>query len=142
MLEMTNRVLKPASPLLLFFAMALIGFVGCGGDEKFRVSGTVTYNGNPIESGSIGFRDLSDLGNQKLSGFSKIDDGKFDVFMLPGEKRVEVRANRTALKGPAFEDGRGEENYIPKKYNRKSELTLTVGPDGESSPVFELEGPP
>src|SRR5262245_45958998 len=60
---------------------------GCG-DSGSVVSGTVTYEGTPLASGSISFAPVD--GKGPTSG-GPIKDGQYRVEgLLPGQKRVEI----------------------------------------------------
>lgn len=54
---------------------------GCGSqsDPRFDVSGSATFAGNPIPSGSILFEPDAAKGNHGPAGFATIKDGKYDT---------------------------------------------------------------
>jgi hypothetical protein len=58
-------------------SLAVCGGCGKGGPEKASVSGTVTYNGEPIPRGVIGF--IPTEGNTGPTAGGSVVDGKFDV---------------------------------------------------------------
>lgn len=62
--------------LLLLAAVA-----GCGqrGPERFRVSGTVTYAGQPVPLGRVVFEPDTSRGNDGPQGFAPIENGRFDT---------------------------------------------------------------
>jgi hypothetical protein len=70
-------------PCRLAVAGLLLGLVvlaGCGSEEKlYRVSGTVTYNGQPIPKGLIFFDPDVTKGMTGPQGFANILDGKYDT---------------------------------------------------------------
>ena len=70
-------------------AAILGGFLavnGCQGrPQGYNISGTVTYKGQPIPSGSIVFEPAASKGNAGASGSAHIKDGKYDT-SLPGGK--------------------------------------------------------
>src|SRR5262249_16301172 len=51
------RVVSPCHPRLLFLAVAALALAGCGSSdsERSRVRGAVSYDGQPVDEGSIGF---------------------------------------------------------------------------------------
>lgn len=57
---------------------------GCGGDGTHRVSGTVTYKGQPVPVGKIYFIPDGSKGNSGPSGYADIKDGKYDTGSGPG----------------------------------------------------------
>jgi hypothetical protein len=76
--------------LFLFLVLALL--VGCQKEDKHsyaNVSGTVTYNGKPIEKGFITFQME---GNPPKS--MDIVDGKFNGQAMVGSNRVTVSAKK------------------------------------------------
>jgi hypothetical protein len=63
-------------PILLLAVMA-----GCGprGPERFRVSGTVTHAGKPVQLGRVVFEPDTSRGNDGPQGFTPIENGRFDT---------------------------------------------------------------
>lgn len=104
--------------------------VGCGSAEKgpktVHVEGTVEFDGEPIESGEILLR-ATDGG---ASGAARIVDGHFELDSTLGAKRVEITARRSTGKSESLASGETSdvsEQYVPKKFNEDSKLTLEVG---------------
>lgn len=119
-----------------------IAACGCGGDDPLRrysVSGTATFDGQPLPEGDIVF--LPTDGKARPEG-GAIKNGAFTVDMVPGKKRVEIRASREnpgKLIDSMLEPGKkvpAREDYIPAKYNDKSELTADVT---SSTPPLKFE---
>jgi len=57
-------------------------FAGCGGNEgpeRYDLSGTVTYQGQPVPRGYIQFTPDSSLSNAGPAGYADIQDGKYDT---------------------------------------------------------------
>lgn len=118
---------RSASPwATILGGLAVILVVGCGGegDAKLEVSGNVTFDGQPVNEGEILF---------SVEGFateaSRISDGHFSVRVPPGPAKVVVRAYRPMSKSDSASITATDvvmENYIPAKYNEKSELTTEV----------------
>ena len=104
---------------------------GCGGGEKAHtVSGTVTFDGEPVKEGHIAFHPA---GGGAGAGAS-ISGGRYSVTAPAGKYRVEVNASRMTKLPPGQTgmNGATEEvrEFIPKRYNSASELTADVpGPD-------------
>ncbi|NLY02237.1 MAG: hypothetical protein GXY83_39635 [Rhodopirellula sp.] len=121
---------------------------GCGesgGIERTVVSGTVSYDGQPIEEGMIRFVPTKDTA-APVSG-AEIQGGKYTVDAkggVPvGSHRVEVEAYRTGAAPAAGEEvpgveGAPKEQFLPEKYNLKSELEVTIGSDGPVTEDFDL----
>ena len=132
----TNRTL-----FCLMASLALLGLAGCGsrGPTTYPVSGTVSFDGQPISSGEIIFRSADD---QAASSAGNIHEGKFSFASLPGKKRVEIIAVRE-VPGKFDESNPGEkvplrEMYIPDQYNRQSKLAAEVTPNGANQFDFPL----
>ena len=121
---------------LLAGSVVILAGCGQGGPQTFDVSGTVTFDGAPVEQGEIVFRDPA--GQEKGYG-GIITDGKFSFESSPGKKRVEITAMRV-VPGEFDTMNPGEktpkmEPYIPEKYNGASELTAEVS---SSSKTFNF----
>lgn len=114
--------------------LALAGVVGCGPGVppgKVRVSGTVTYKGQPLAADSVGFeaKDGSD------SAVTRADaDGRFSVVLKPGDYHVAVRK----LDGEITMNAQGAITYPPSLLPAKfasasgSGLAVTVAPAAAS----------
>jgi hypothetical protein len=146
-------------------ALAGIGLVlvaGCGDDtgiaRRYRVSGTVTYKGEPVPKGNISFIPTAP-GGREASG--AISNGWFtlttatpDDGALPGSYKVTVLAqdidttelqaiahggqhHHDAKRAKAFANAK---NLVPSRYKLAdtSDLTAEVKPQSNSFP-FELK---
>ncbi len=117
-------------PLLLLFPVLFFAS-GCkSGDGKVDVSGTVTFNGKPVEEGTIQFVHTADTADTVT-----ITDGKYATRIPPGSKKVAVHAYRKT--GEFLRDPTDKQsgypvvsNYIPAKFNDQSELTAEVSKSG------------
>ena len=67
-----------SSAVLLLLALT---FTGCGGDglDRYPVSGTVTYDGEPVEFGAIFFEPTASVGAIAPTVYLPIRDGKYDA---------------------------------------------------------------
>lgn len=130
--------------LCLTVALFQVALSGCGssdGPTTCRVSGTVTFDGQPIPSGQIVFESVD---GQTGSAAGKIERGQFSFRAVPGKKRVKVLAVRE-VPGKFDESNPGErvplkEMYIPAKYYAQTELIAEVVPDGQNQFDFPLSG--
>ena len=110
---------------------------GCGakGPTKYEVTGTVTYEGQPLERGSIAVVPI----NTKLRPDEKpIKDGKYTILAPEGE--AEVRIYATRVTGP-FNKEMGaapEANYLHDNYHAYSKLRLTVRSSDKNVYDFHL----
>jgi hypothetical protein len=123
--------------LLLVGLMCVVPglLTGCGSSEFETVTGTVTFDGQPLPDGDIIFQP-SDPKHGPDAG--KIIDGKFTLPVRPGSKKVVIRAARLVpgKKGPMGEDA--HEDYIPGKYNDDTTLTADVKPGSKNDFSFPL----
>jgi hypothetical protein len=113
-----------------------VGLTGCGGGTQV-VSGTVTFDNEPVKEGHIAFVPADGKGG----GGGPVADGRYSVTLPRGSYRVEVNASKS-MKLPAGQvgmDGAKEEvrSYIPEKYNAKTELKAEV-PSPTSPLDFKL----
>jgi hypothetical protein len=124
--------------------------VGCGreGLERVVVGGNVTYQGEPVAVGKIRFFPAEDTMAPMSGAF--IVDGKYEARTkggVPvGSHTVEIVAHRVDpkyahLEGNTSPDTDGAlplQQYLPAKYNKQTELTLTV-PSGSSRITKDFE---
>ncbi|OWK45482.1 hypothetical protein [Fimbriiglobus ruber] len=115
-----SRTFYPGVGFALVWALAPLVLVGCGA-RTTSVSGTVSLDGKPLDQGKITFRG-EDRDAQPRTG--EIKAGKYQCDAPVGHVRVEVEAFQAIAKGEAT--GMGQRNYIPEKYNARTELTADV----------------
>ncbi|MFN3152222.1 hypothetical protein [Bremerella sp.] len=113
----------------------MVPLLGCGGPTEIIVKGTVTFEGVPVETGEILFLPANGEGPV---GAGPISNGEFSFVSPPGEKKVEITANKVSDK-PAPDGLPNYVPYIPKKYNTATTLTATVENKAENTYTFELE---
>lgn len=117
--------------------LILVAQIGCGkaGPKVVTVSGTVTYDGQPLAEGTVYFKTPETGAINSLP----VKNGKFEGNAEVGERRVEINAYRT--KSQDFNGMKGEvkENLIPTRYNADSKLTATVTADGPNTFQFEVK---
>ena len=132
-------------------AVALFMLLGCGPrSDRLEISGNVTLDGVPLDSGSIRFDSLK---SQKLvvSG-ALIQNGEYLVpqekGLLPGKYRVEVTSPDLDAPPVMVRDTPGGHgipaapNRIPPEYNVNSQQTVEVTADGENRFVFDIVSKP
>lgn len=120
----------------------LLFVLGCGGDQRQSLTGTVTLDGQPLAEGSITF--MPQAGTTSPSAGANITEGRFSISaekgLLPGVFRVEITAKRkTGEQVMSDTAGMVEqyEQFLPACYNRESQLTATV-PQGGKPLEFAL----
>lgn len=120
-------------------ALALLGLsAGCGGPPQATVSGTVTLDGKPVENGTISFYPTANSGQTAGGG---IENGQFTLTASPGEMTVLISANKVVGKQKMFKDGPETDKIIeliPDRYNKTSELKVTLKPGVNENVNFEL----
>ena len=131
---------NPTRPLLLAVAgLVVFGLAaGCGGPPQAKVSGTVTLDGQPLENGTISFYPTANSGQTAGGG---IQNGQFTVDASPGEMTVIISANKVVGKNKMFKDGPETDKVvelIPDRYNKTSELKVTLKPGANENVNFEL----
>ena len=77
---------------------ALLFALGCNDPQpaRYRVQGSVRYDGQPVEDGEILFAPVV-KGIAPDAG--RIDHGSYEVLVTAGKKRVEIRASRMVVGG-------------------------------------------
>lgn len=128
---------------LFLFIAGLCLLAGCGGGEDFqKISGTVTLDNEPLKKGVV---TLFPNGAGTTVG-GEIVDGKFLLARergpTPGQYRVEIVAFKASGKKEFDVDLNKqvdvELQYLPAKYNNKSELTCTVEAGSKNEFEFAL----
>ncbi len=129
--------------LIISVSLLPWGGLGCGsapsGPKMIRVTGTVEFDGVPIEDGRILFR-KTDSDGRAFSGVIK--NGQYEVMSEAGRMAVVITASR--LIPGKFDNSNGTpepvgEMYIPAQYNEATSLIAEVTPDGGNKFPFELK---
>jgi len=118
---------------------------GCGGDDALgrrAISGKVTLDGAPLDSGTIHFEPLG--GSTSHGTGTVIRDGQYEVAadhgLPPGSYKVSISALEQIKQAPVM----GQElpppaERIPAKYNVNTELVVEVTESGLTTFDFQLE---
>ena len=129
---------------LLSITLVSTVLVGCGGAPEgpalYSVTGPVTFDGAPVDTGRIQFRMKQGSG---LSYSAEIKGGQYSLQSEAGAVSVEITASRPIpgkfdTSNPDDEPQPVGEMYIPEKYNAKTELSAEVAATGENKIPFEL----
>jgi hypothetical protein len=142
--QRTTSARRCVSRTLLCCSIAVAVLAGCGGDkgpERVVVTGTVTYNGKPIPTGTVQFTPVQT--SLVPAAGADITDGKYRADIhggVPvGTHNIAIEAYRP-VKGPrgsAHENGL--QQYIPRKYNADSRMQITIAPGSrEIAKNFDL----
>jgi len=121
-------------------ALALIATAGCGGSASSELSGNVTYNGAPVESGTIAF---TPAGGTGVPFGAKISAGKYTAEKATAGSFVAVVSADNANAGPLTREQAAQQqsapNYIPENATGNSQ-TVEVA---TGQPLdFTITGPP
>ncbi len=131
----------PARCFLLLWLLALV--TGCGDTSGLvNAEGAITYDNAPVEKGVITF---SPTAGQQVR-FAEIKQGRYemkgDLAPQPGTYSVKIEGT-DKVNDPNVpnylrdENGMVERQYLPEKYNKKTELTVEIK-EGESTYDFNL----
>lgn len=128
--------------------LAVATLAGCGQHrgpdysvlKLARVTGTVTLDGKPLAGAHLAFIEADARPPRQC--FAVTDaSGRYEVFRdtnvpgcLPGEMKVEIARASFSEEG----DGTSAGPEIPARYNRESELKVTVEPNGDHTFDFPL----
>ncbi|QEG33935.1 hypothetical protein [Bythopirellula goksoeyrii] len=144
----TDHRFWPLMPLTLL----LICTIGCDDSPIREISGTVTLDGKPLETGEILFKPLS--GSTGPTAGSEIENGSYQIPAVTQGLRVgnEYQVEITSMVGsgrmsPDPNDPTGQrellENVIPERYNTSTTLQVTISSDRAANNIdFELESKP
>ena len=123
----------------ILLCLAVVFLCGCGPPDPglYKVSGTVSFDGQSVEKGTIVFEPVDSVPGNGAGG--EIHHGVFTLQARQGKKKVSIRATRplpgkwnNVMKVPAIQQ------YIPAYYNSKTRLTAEVLPEGENHFEFNL----
>lgn len=135
-------------PLLLMGIGVLTLAAGCGDSNPLgrrSISGNVTFDGAPLENGSISFEPLAKDG---VGSGAVITDGTFSIpaskGLPPGKYRVRMfAAGENSAPAPEGLPGGAiappSVELIPPSWNAQSEHTITVATEGENHFTFSVE---
>jgi hypothetical protein len=105
----------------------IITAIGCtpAGPKRYQVSGTVTFDGQPVTEGEIRFSPDNTKGNTGPQGYAAIENGKFKTLKETGIITGPMFATVTAV-GPAVtddkNDGSSSRKIIFENWNHSFEM--------------------
>lgn len=128
---------------LFVLATSVAGCGGSDGIERYGVSGTITLDGEPLDTGAIQFGPED---GQGMSGGAAIQDGTYEIPAdrgLPaGKYRVRISSAGGAPQPEEEAPGESLENLaterIPAKYNVNSQETVEITTDGDNTFNFDI----
>lgn len=133
-------------PLCLILLTAAA--VGCGDAGDFlAISGSITYDGQPVTNGSIGFVQQNVTPAKRIG--TTIADGRYEFLghegLVAGSYQVMIFSERPSGRKIPADEGSSEMidqmvQYIPDVYNSRTTLLVEVLQDREDLD-FALEKP-
>jgi hypothetical protein len=124
-------------------ALSPLAFAGCG--KGASAEGTVTFDGAPVDGGSITF--TPEQGTTATPRGAQIAEGKYVIKsengLAPGKYRVSVVWNKKTGKTIPNKSDLGTnidetQQVIPSRYNSKTELTAEIT-SGSNTFNFDLK---
>lgn len=124
----------------LGFGVGAILLAGCGQDNELgrrAVTGQVTFQGQPLEQGTIRFQPQEAQG---VASGAIVRQGKFEILeeqgLPPGKYQVQLSAAGAEGSGvdPTAPPGESKvvaKELIPATFNTKSTLVVEVVPEGD-----------
>jgi hypothetical protein len=159
-----SKICQPVAVALGFSAALIV--LGCGDESglgrRYKVTGKVTYKGNPVPQGRVEFRPTKPPAPEGRAAHGEIKDGYYtlstagaDDGALPGEYdvtfvSVDIDMSQAVAKGPLPKIHEGDAAYlkavksgkdlIPPKYQlaETSKLKATVTTGGPNEFNFDL----
>jgi hypothetical protein len=106
----------------------------------YAISGRITYQGKPLETGKVVFIP-TEVGGGKAY-YAQIQNGEFRGEATAGEKNVQIISERPT--GEVIKGDRGEEfivteSVLPKQYGEFSKIMFTVETHPNNELVLDLE---
>jgi hypothetical protein len=133
--------MKMASVGWTFAAAAAVLLSGCGPERVGQVvTGTVTFQGKPLDQGSIQFQPAE--GQSTFSG-SSIDNGNYrlppEFGLAPGKYTVRINSSEGSVPTNSTDVEVGVfTERIPAKYNSESTLSAEVKEGEDNKFDFEI----
>jgi hypothetical protein len=143
--KLANMMSKSRSLIGPTVLLAAIISAGCAKNQNPTVTGSVTYNGQPVESGYVSFSPTA----SGTSVGAKIVDGKYTAEKAhPGQFRVLVQATsgtpapktRVEAEKRAASRAAARPNYIPENAEGNGQTVEIKA--GEQTIDIALKGPP
>ncbi len=121
--------------LSLPFMLALAGCGGGNAVDRTPISGTVTFQDQPVQDGQIRF--APETGTTSAVVIEPIADGRYATTtsggLPPGKYRVEILAFDPKTPSPESAEDPPRKQLIPPNYNDQSKLRLTVAPGQQAT---------
>src|SRR5262245_345575 len=104
---------RETTVLVLFSALLLNGCSSGDGQQRYRVSGDVKFDGQPVPYGEVLVTPDGSKGNSGAQGIADIKDGKYDT---QGSRAPGFAGGPTVVRVMAFRDAGGKELICEYEY--------------------------
>lgn len=118
---------------------ALVLLAGCGGPTQSEVSGTVLMDGAPLPEGEIIFAAPD---NKTTPEAGTIKDGKYSLKVLPGSKKVQIKASRQVGKPDPVMGMAAKEAMIGPEFNDQTTLSAEIKAGKNEGVDFQVKALP
>ncbi len=137
---LTTPMQRTISVFIVAMATLFVGCSGRDGAEVYPVSGTVSFNGEPVKLGDIVFEPET---TGLAADGGQIVDGKYQCQAKAGRLKVRITASRE-IPGKSTVGAMGEklgqrEEYIPAQFNSNTELIAEVDESPDNKIDFDLK---
>jgi hypothetical protein len=123
----------------LVFSLLVLVLVGCSSDRRVAVTGTVSLDGKPLDSGQITFRPAPN--NASNSSGGPIENGQFCIAanhgLCPGKYVVTVQAFKVTGRMVMERDNKVKE-VVPITFKEAGKLEADVTAGGKNHFDFPL----
>jgi hypothetical protein len=131
-------------PLVIVFAVALLPLAGCGRGSQGEVSGSVSFQGAPLDQGTIQF--VRETEPPQVAGGSAIRAGHYKI---PGSAGLAPGKYKVVITSPEVVAGQGtgdpmmsvkpvNKERIPSEFNTESQTFVEVRADGANEFNFSI----
>jgi hypothetical protein len=118
-------------------SLLLLISLGCNSAETpAEVSGTVLLGSEPLAEGEIIFEAVD---KSTAPGAGIIKDGKYTIQVLPGSKKVKIKASRPAAKIDPVMKIAMKESILGPEFNEKTTLKAEIKPGKNEKVDFQVK---
>jgi hypothetical protein len=146
LINVSNKTYIAACFLLGLFASLQ---TGCGSSDRSAVSGAITLDGKPLQTGTIELYPIESTKGPSSGGV--VEGGRYQIPiekgpMKSGTYQVRISSMQKSGKTTVDRDRPGEivewpVNIVPTRYNSLSTLKIKIEPNASESEFnFELQG--
>lgn len=130
----------PSRSRTLAFSIAVCCslFIGCNNDGKYPVSGSITWEGELIPDDHNAHVIFTAVDPSIGPDAVQLEAGKFSFRSSPGEKKVEIFIDKPVGDPDPVMKTQSHQQYIPTRYNEKTELSVNVTAEGPNEFTFDL----